>query len=240
MPAFASPGREAAVERLLAEPDFGPLKAYTPMYERARAVTADAESPYAAVLALESWFRREGGFRYEEQPTPTTGLPPLVHFVERTRAGYCQHYAGAMAVMLRLLGIPSRVAVGFTSGTRSGDTWKVTDHNAHAWVEVWFPRFGWVSFDPTPGRGTFAGIYSFASENAEAVDALVRGDLEGVAGFFERQLPERGFRLGRGDAEAHEKESAFTGHGYRGSWRVVKNPTDCPVVAVFLVVIEQR
>lgn len=192
MPAYGSPGREGMVDELLAAPDFGPLEAYTPMYERARAVTADAESPYAAVLALESWFRREGGFRYEEQPTPATDLPPLVHFVERTRAGYCQHYAGAMAVMLRLLGIPSRVAVGFTSGTRSDDAWKVTDHNAHAWVEVWFPVFGWVAFDPTPGRGTFAGIYSFASENAQAVERLGRGDLEGIGpdggrGFTERE-----------------------------------------------------
>ena len=69
---------------------------------------------------------------------------------------------------------------------------------------------------------------------------VVRGDLDGVAGFFQKRLPERGFRLGRGDAEAHEKESPFTGHGYRGSWRVVKNPTGCPVVAVFIVLIEQR
>jgi hypothetical protein len=68
---------------------------------------------------------------------------------------------------------------------------------------------------------------------------VVRGDLDGVAGFFREQLPERGFRLGRGDAEAHEQESPFTGHGYRGSWRVVKNPEDCPVVAVFVVLIEQ-
>ena len=69
---------------------------------------------------------------------------------------------------------------------------------------------------------------------------VVRGDLDGVAGFFQDGLPERGFRLGRGDAEAHEKESPFTGHGYRGHWRVVKNPTECPVVAVFLVLIRQR
>jgi hypothetical protein len=68
---------------------------------------------------------------------------------------------------------------------------------------------------------------------------VVRGDLDGVAGFFQERLPERGFRLGRGDAEAHEKESPFTGHGYRGSWRVVKHPAGCPVVAVFVVLIEQ-
>ena len=69
---------------------------------------------------------------------------------------------------------------------------------------------------------------------------VVRGDLDGVAGFFKRRLPESGFALGRGDAEAHEQESPFTGRGYRGSWRVVKHPGDCPVVAVFVVLIEQR
>jgi transglutaminase-like putative cysteine protease len=198
MPLFGSPGREDAVDELLAEPDFGPLEAYMPLYERARAVTEGAESPYAAVLALESWFRREGGFRYEEQPPRAIGAPALVHFVEVGRAGYCQHYAGAMAVMLRLLGVPARVAVGFTSGSRSGDTWKVTDHDAHAWVEVWFPRFGWVAFDPTPGRGTFSGIYSFASENAQAVELLGRGELDdvtatGVRGFTEREGATRPF-----------------------------------------------
>ena len=75
------------------------------------------------------------------------------------RQGYCQHYAGAMAVMLRLLGIPARVAAGFTSGKydKGEKEWVVTDHNAHTWVEVWFPRFGWLPFDPTPGRGQLAG-----------------------------------------------------------------------------------
>jgi hypothetical protein len=68
---------------------------------------------------------------------------------------------------------------------------------------------------------------------------VARGDLDGVAAFFERRLPETGFALGVGDAEAHEKEAPFTGHGFRGRWRVIKHPGDCPVVAVFVVLIEQ-
>ena len=140
------------------------------------------------MLALESWFRQRGGFRYDEQPPRTAG-PPLVSFVTQTKAGYCQHYAGAMAVMLRMLGIPARVAVGFTSGTYEDGEWVVTDHDAHAWVEVWFAGHGWVPFDPTPGRGTFGGRYSFASDSQEAVDALGRGDLSGAA-LLERGLPD--------------------------------------------------
>jgi hypothetical protein len=69
---------------------------------------------------------------------------------------------------------------------------------------------------------------------------VVGGDLDGVAAFFERRLPERGFALGVGDAEAHEKEAPFTGHGFRGRWRVIENPTECPVVAVFVVLVRQR
>ena len=180
-PSFGTAGREEVVSQLLSDLAFGPYQDYSPLYRIARRVAGDARSPYEAVLALESWFRRGGGFRYTEQPPRSFGVAPLVQFVTETKAGYCQHYAGAMALMLRLLGVPSRVAVGFTSGTRAGDTWRVTDHDAHAWVEVWFPGYGWVPFDPTPGRGTFSGIYSFASENAQAVEALGRGNLDAAA-----------------------------------------------------------
>ena len=182
LPAFAEPNRADRLRALFADPRYPAFGAYEPLYEEALRLAGDAESPYAAVLSLESWFRQTGGFRYEERPPAALDLPPLVHFVTVTKAGYCQHYAGAMAVMLRLLGIPARVAVGFTSGTHVDGVWRVTDHNAHAWVEVWFPRQGWVAFDPTPGRGRFAGIYSFASESAAAVAALGRGEFDAGGG----------------------------------------------------------
>jgi hypothetical protein len=101
--------------------------------------------------------------------------PPLVDFVEVTRAGYCQHYAGAMALMLRTLGIPARVAVGFTEGTWHAGVWTVTDQQAHAWVEAWFAGYGWLPFDPTPGRGTLSAVYTLASDSADAVRALGTG-----------------------------------------------------------------
>lgn len=180
-PAFGSRRRDARVGSILDDPSYGELGAYRALYEQARQVTQGASSPYAAVLALESWFRQRGGFRYDEQP-PLGDEPPLIHFVTTSRAGYCQHFAGAMAVMARLLGIPARVAVGFTSGRLEGGAWTVTDHDAHAWVEVWFPGHGWIPFDPTPGRGTFSSLYSVASNSAETVDALRRGSLSDVSG----------------------------------------------------------
>jgi hypothetical protein len=133
-------------------------------------VVGDARTPYAAAVGLETWFRHAGGFAYDEQPGVVRGKPPLVGFVIDRRAGYCQHFAGAMALMLRYLGVPARVAAGFTSGTFKRDTgrWVVTDFNGHAWVEVWFPRYGWLPFDPTPGRGTFDAPYSNASPSFDA------------------------------------------------------------------------
>jgi transglutaminase-like putative cysteine protease len=76
---------------------YQPLWAYRPLWQDAARLTAKARSPYEATLVLERWFRSGGGFRYEEHPPVSSTNPPLVDFVEVTRAGYCQHYAGAMA-----------------------------------------------------------------------------------------------------------------------------------------------
>jgi transglutaminase-like putative cysteine protease len=142
------------------------MQANRPLYDAAREVVGEAQTPYAATIALEAWFRREGGFRYDESPpTPVGNEPALAAFVTQTKRGYCQHYAGAMALMLRYLGIPARVAAGFTSGDYDDEKreWTVTDHNAHDWVEVYFPGYGWMPFDPTPGRGLLNAAYSVAS-----------------------------------------------------------------------------
>ena len=174
-PGYGASGREKHVDRVFRDELYQPLWAYRPLWQEGRRLTAKARSPYEATLVLERWFRSRGGFRYEEHPPVSTTNPPLVDFVEVTRAGYCQHYAGAMAVMLRMLGIPSRVAVGFTAGTWRAGVWTVTDHQAHAWVEAWFAGFGWLAFDPTPGRGTLSAVYTLASDSADAVRALGTG-----------------------------------------------------------------
>jgi transglutaminase-like putative cysteine protease len=220
-PAFGEPGREATVGKMLNDPSYDWLAPYRGLYSTARRVVGEGKTPYETVLALESWFRQRGGFRYDESPPKTKG-PPLVAFVNRTRAGYCQHYAGAMVVMLRLLGIPSRVVVGFTAGTYDDGKWVVTDHDAHAWVEVWFAGHGWVPFDPTPGRGTFGGNYSFASDSEEAVAALGRGDLDRASEFRERNIPDSAdIGGGRGNAP-DDRPSVFTvALGLGAAWALV-------------------
>jgi hypothetical protein len=150
------------------------LGVYESVYATARRVVGEPQNPYAAALQLEGWFR-SGAFHYDQAPPQVADMPPLAAFVLRTRSGYCQHFAGAMALMLRFLGIPARVAAGFTSGTydRGRHEWTVTDHDAHTWVEAWFPRYGWLPFDPTPGRGELEGSYTASSPHFDLSDGLL-------------------------------------------------------------------
>jgi transglutaminase-like putative cysteine protease len=148
MPAFGTVRRAEVEDTLLTvNPDLNP---YVPLARLANQVAGSARTPYDAVARLENWFVSSGGFRYSNHPLVIS--PALVGFVTQTRAGYCQYFAGAMALMLRYLGIPARVAVGFGGGSWSpkGHGWLVTDRDAHAWVEVWFKGYGWLPFDPTP------------------------------------------------------------------------------------------
>ncbi|MDQ2981583.1 MAG: DUF3488 and transglutaminase-like domain-containing protein [Actinomycetota bacterium] len=147
---------------------------YRPLYVAAQKVAGKAKNPYAAAVALEAWFRSSGGFTYDEQPGRARGVPALVQFVTQTKRGYCQHFSGAMALMLRYLGIPARVAAGFTSGTYDSKrgTWTVYDRDAHTWVEVWFRGYGWLPFDPTPSRGTLGGPYTTSSLSFDAPGAV--------------------------------------------------------------------
>lgn len=189
-PAFGSPRRTATLARLFRSQLYQQLWPYEFTWREAERLTARAHSPYEATIAIERWLRSTGGFIYDTHPPAPAGLPPLADFVERTKRGYCQQFAGAMALMLRTLGIPSRVAVGFTSGTWKAGTWTVTDRDAHAWVEVWFAGYGWLTFDPTPGRGTLSATYTNASDSAEAIRALGGGRSLGVGA--RRPTPERG------------------------------------------------
>lgn len=109
------------------------------------------QRPYVAALALQDWFRRE--FTYDVDVTFTRDATAIADFLAQRR-GYCEQFAIAFAAMARTLGIPARVAVGFTPGQRiDAVTWSVQGRHAHAWPEVWFADVGWVGFEPTPGRG---------------------------------------------------------------------------------------
>jgi len=112
---------------------------------------AGATTPYAKILAIQDYLK---DFTYDTHVKAPTGVNDLLYFLTKSHRGYCEQFAGTMAVMLRELGIPARVAVGFTPGSYDSATrsYQVTTQNAHSWVEVEFPGYGWLAFEPTPTR----------------------------------------------------------------------------------------
>ena len=113
-------------------------------------ITADATNDYDRVLAIEAYLR--DNYLYSlDSPVPPKGQDSVDHFLFDTNVGYCEQFASATAVMLRSLGIPTRVVVGHLPGYRNPFTgyYEVKESDAHAWVEVWFPGLGWYEFDPT-------------------------------------------------------------------------------------------
>jgi transglutaminase-like putative cysteine protease len=121
---------------------------YARMYQLAHRLAAGKPTTYDAVKAVQAYLQK--GFAYSEKP-PVRRYP-LVSFVFDDKIGYCQQFSGAMALMLRMDGIPARVAGGFAPGNYDHVTkdYRVRDLDAHSWVEVWFTGIGWVPFDPTP------------------------------------------------------------------------------------------
>jgi hypothetical protein len=128
---------------------------YARAYALAQRLTRHAATPYAFVERVMSYLGH--GYLYSENP-PVSSYP-IETFLFDSHAGYCQQFAGAMALLLRMGGVPARVATGFTTGTydKTRHEFIVSDLDAHAWVEVWFPTFGWVRFDPTPAAAPARG-----------------------------------------------------------------------------------
>ena len=128
--------------------------------DTAHQVADAAASAYDKALALQTYLRGVDFSYSEEAPVDEgfdgTGMDALAIFLER-KTGYCVHYASAMAVMARELGIPSRVAVGFQPGDRrfndGSNLYEVSTDDLHAWPELYFDDIGWLRFEPTPGRG---------------------------------------------------------------------------------------
>jgi transglutaminase-like putative cysteine protease len=146
-PLWGTAGPPALAERVSGTP-------YAGMYALARRIVAGARDPFQAVHRIDLYLRTHYAYR---QNVPSHDYP-LPAFLSQDRAGYCQHFSGAMALMLRMLGIPSRVATGFAPGGRDPErnNFLVDDTDAHDWVEVFFPSIGWVTFDPTPAAAPAA------------------------------------------------------------------------------------
>jgi transglutaminase-like putative cysteine protease len=142
---------------------------YARMYDLAQQLTANEPTEYDAVKAVERHL--QDNYAYSER-VPTRPLP-LMGFLFDDERGYCQQFSGAMALMLRMSGIPARVAAGFSPGSFNKDTreYRVRDLDAHSWVEVWFTGIGWVPFDPTPAAAPAESQSSASATSAAAADA---------------------------------------------------------------------
>lgn len=124
-------------------------------------IAGDRPTNYSKVLAVQEWLRNNAQYEIDLPPQPR-GTDAVDHFLFEDRRGYCEQIASSMAVMLRALGVPARFATGYAPGERSpfSGFYEVRASDAHSWVEVYFPRVGWMEFDPThevpparPGAG---------------------------------------------------------------------------------------
>ena len=120
-------------------------------------VTSGATTPLDEMLALQTYLR---SFTYDDRAEAGHGVDDMLHFLEDSRRGYCEQFAGTMAVLARTLGYPARVAIGFLPGERQEDgRFRVTTSQVHAWPEVHFGDYGWLPFEPTPGRSNPSAQY---------------------------------------------------------------------------------
>ncbi len=158
----------------------------------AASVTTGAPTDYDAALALQRFFRDE--FQYSLEVPAGHGSSAIEVFL-RQRIGYCEQFAATFAAMARTLGMPSRVAVGYTSGSDDGSgRYTVLGRHAHAWPEIWFDGVGWVPFEPTPGRGApgaeaYTGVAPEQDTTPPAGDPGVDGDDEFVPALPEQAPP---------------------------------------------------
>ena len=140
-----------------------------------RELTADADTPYDKAKAIES-FLKTFPYSLSIEPPPYNA-DGVDNFLFEQKTGYSEYFASAMTVLLRTQGIPARMVAGYTVGNQlpDHDIYVVTDSHSHGWVEVFFPRYGWIGFEPTPGA-----TIPVATRPAPA-DSLDLSDLPSVA-----------------------------------------------------------
>ena len=118
----------------------------------ARRITAGITTQYDRVEAVQSWIRANTTYDLDV-PRDPAGVDAVDHFLFVTRTGFCEQIATSLAIMLRTLGIQTRLVTGYGPGERNPLTgyFEVRQSDAHAWVEVFYPGIGWVPYDPTFG-----------------------------------------------------------------------------------------
>ena len=124
-----------------------------PVYALAREAASVASAPYDRALALQSWLSRTYRYTLDVDPQPSN-LDFVTHFLMDTKEGYCTYFASAMTVLCRMIGLPARYVEGYIAEPNENGEAIVTGLSAHAWTEVYFKGFGWLTFDATPKHGS--------------------------------------------------------------------------------------
>jgi len=196
---------------------------YARTWRLAQRLRKRARTPYDYVALVAG--RLRDGFIYSENPPPARpGQAPLDAFLFDSRSGYCQQYAGAMALLLRMGGVPARVAVGFSPGGYSDRkaAWIVRDTDAHAWVEAWFDRFGWVALDPTPpdtpARSLIASLIPTRGPAGSFAGTL---GTEGATAQGASRGPQGGLRERPGEQPGARAASGGGSGGGTSPWRAL-------------------
>lgn len=174
---ISPPGGKNIIEREYFEYD----GVEQPVIDAAKKAVEGATNDFDKAAKLTEFFNKPGsGFKYELKTQGDITTDALTDFVTKSKVGYCEQYASAMAVMARVVGLASRVAIGFTGGMVQGEGANsyrtIATEDAHAWVEIFFPNYGWMTFDPTPiddGRGV---VPPYLRETAPGQEELPTGE----------------------------------------------------------------
>ena len=165
-------------------------------------VVGGVHTPYDKASAVENYLKSNYPYNLRVDPPPFNA-DGVDHFLFTLREGYSEYFGSTMAVMLRTVGVPARLAVGYTTGDEIGeeDLFSVTDSHSHAWVEVYFPDFGWIPFEPTPGK-SLPGVYQPGAERPEApeggqadVEPFDDECFDGLEDCFNQNLTESNFEF---------------------------------------------
>jgi transglutaminase-like putative cysteine protease len=167
---------------------------FSPRVAALAAEVTEAESTvYDKAKAMERFLR--SNYKYNEEiSAPAPEQDPVEYFLFEIEQGYCDYYATSMAVMLRSLGIPARTASGYAEGTydRESGVYIITERDAHTWVEVYFPGYGWIEFEPTAGESVLnrpSGIDAANSENfSDPAQNYAQNEQPMMDDFFEDQF----------------------------------------------------
>ena len=178
---------------------------YAGVLALAQRLRAGAATNYDVVARIQSYLRRAETYSL----TPPRSTYPLTSFLLDTHIGYCQQFSGAMALLLRLDGIPARVVAGFQSGTRDGSgNYVVTGRDAHEWVEAYFTGVGWVPFDPTPPAAAAATASTPVTPSDPDATAAGAATVTGAPSLVVRR---RDIGLGGSSPARHPGGASHTG-----------------------------